>query len=205
MKEFFAPTKENREIYNRKTFYEMQERDRTEKARRINQFRLDLVHRYTGESDRVLDIGIGAGTFLKMHGNCLGYDINPYAVKRLKRWGLWFDPYAGDFDAENIAAVTFFDSMEHIVHPAAILDRLTNQVVIVSIPIFFNRQHMMNSKHFKPGEHVWHFTKAQFGDYVWGSGFRVEAEMADETLLGRTDIKTFVLKKAPRAQLVDWN
>jgi len=205
MKDFFKPTPENLKIYNKKTFFDLKERDRSPKSMRINEFRLGLVHKYTNESDRVLDIGIGAGTFLKMHGNCLGFDINPYAAKQLKRWGLWFDPYEGDFDAENIAAVTFFDSMEHIVRPAAILSRLTNQIVIVSIPIFFNRQHMMNSKHFKPGEHVWHFTKTQFEDYVSISGYRVAEERADETLLGRTDIKTFVLKKAPEAPRVDLN
>jgi hypothetical protein len=189
------PSEQNKKIYNRETFLRLQERDKSEQARKINQFRLDLVHRYTGTGERVLDIGIGAGTFMDLHGNCLGYDINPYAVEMLVKKHLWFDPYTDDFEAANITAVTFFDSLEHIESPADILDRLADQVVIVSLPIFFSRQHMMNSKHFKPGEHVWHFTRRQFEGYMAGSKYAIVEERMDETTMGRTDIKTFVLKK----------
>lgn len=196
MNEFsIVPTYENKKIYDKATFLRLRERDRSAQAQAINQFRLDLVHKYTGESDRVLDIGIGAGTFMEKHGNCLGYDINPYAVEMLIKKHLWFDPYTDDFEAANIAAVTFFDSLEHIESPSEILNRLKRQLVIVSIPIFYSRQHMMNSKHFKPGEHIWHFTRLQFEAYMAGRRFGIVEERMDETQLGRTDIKTFVLKR----------
>jgi len=192
---FIVPFCRNEEIYDEAAFHRLAERDRSEMAQDLNRFRLELVHRYTHESDRILDVGIGAGTFMKMHGNCLGFDINPYAVKFLKRRGLWFDPYKDDFDAANIAAVTFFDVLEHIENPARILERLTDQAVIVSIPIFRDLKHLLGSKHFKPGEHRWHFTRRQFECYARGQGFEIVEERDDETRLGREDIKTFVLKR----------
>lgn len=185
----------NRQIYNKETFMRLRERDKSETAQKINQFRLSLVNKYANHGGYILDIGIGAGTFMDLHGHCLGFDINPYAVKLLKNRGLFFDPYHDDFGEARISAVTFFDSLEHIVDPSRILDRLTKQLVFVSTPIFYNVRHMMNSKHFKPVEHVWHFTRKYFGFYMEGCGFRIIEERADETLLGRTDIKTFVLRK----------
>jgi hypothetical protein len=190
-----CPHVTNEEIYDEATFHRLAERDRSELAQRLNRFRLDLVHKYTYESDRVLDIGIGAGTFMNMHGNCCGYDINPYAVEMLKAKGLFFDPYRDDFDAANIAAVTFFDVLEHIADPGKILGRLTDQTVIVSIPIFRDKRHMLNSKHFKPGEHLWHFTRRQFEFTARAWGFKIVEERDDETRLGREDIGTFVLKR----------
>lgn len=185
----------NEEIYDEATFHRLAERDKSEMAGRLNAFRLALVKKYTHESDRVLDVGIGAGTFMELHGNCYGFDINPYAVSLLKKRGLWFDPYLDNFDAANIAAVTFFDVLEHLENPALILNRLTDQAVVISIPIFRDKRHMCGSKHFKPGEHRWHFTARQFEAYMRGCGFKIVEERDDETRLGREDIKTYVLKR----------
>jgi hypothetical protein len=192
---FLCPWTSNEKIYDEATFHRLAARDKTEIGRRLNQFRLALVHRYTGESDRVLDVGIGAGTFMDLHGNCLGFDINPYAVTLLRERGLYFNPYCDDFEAANIAAVTFFDSLEHISDVGDILGRLRGQVVIVSLPIFRDARHMQSSRHFKPDEHVWHFTRRQFEAFMLGTGFVIVEERDDETRIGREDICTFVLKR----------
>lgn len=192
---FLCPWTNNEEIYDEATFHRLAARDKTAIGRRLNQFRLELVHRYTGESNRVLDVGIGAGTFMDLHGNCLGFDINPYAVALLRERGLYFNPYCDDFEAANIAAVTFFDSLEHIADVGQILGRLRGQVVIVSLPIFRDARHMQTSKHFKPGEHVWHFTRRQFEAFMRGHGFEIVEERWNETEIGREDISTFVLKR----------
>lgn len=183
---------DNLKIYNKATFLMMEERDKTPMGVAINKFRLDLVRRYSN-GGRLLDIGVGAATFLKLHGDCRGFDINPYAIKKLKEWELWFDPYVDSFKRSRIGGVTFFDSFEHIKNPMSILRRLDDQFVFISIPIFMDKQHIMTSKHFKPGEHYWHFTRRQFMDYVYG--FDVIEERDDETKLGREDIKTFVLRR----------
>ena len=64
----------NDEYFNKYVIYES-----TEIGRCLNSFRVNLVNRYT--KGRVLDIGIGCGTFIKLRGNCVGYDVNPKAVE----------------------------------------------------------------------------------------------------------------------------
>jgi hypothetical protein len=185
----------NKALYNKATFLRLKERDDSEMGRKINAFRVDLVNRYVPAGQRVLDIGIGAGTFMEARGDCLGFDINPHAVKLLKKGGLFFDPYRDAFKSARIEGVTFFDSLEHIVDPSAILRRLNGQYIVVSLPIFWSRKQLMNSKHFKPGEHLWYFTRRSFFLYMGAAGFEMLEERNDETFMGRESIKTFVFKK----------
>lgn len=184
----------NLRYYNKSVYLRLAERDKSEIAQKLNAFRLELVKQYIG-SGRVLDIGIGAGTFLKLHGNCLGYDINPYAVSILKKRGLYFDPYAESLAKRRIKGVTFFDSLEHIEVPHDLLKRIGSQHVFVSTPIFYTTKHMMTSKHFKPNEHAWHFMPGQFQNLMESCGFKVLEDLRDETYIGRTDIRTYVLKR----------
>jgi SAM-dependent methyltransferase len=184
----------NLKIYNKSCFLYLADRDKSPMAQKLNAFRLALVRRYCGE-DRILDIGIGAGTFLKLHGNCLGYDINPYAVAILKKRKLWFNPYKGDFQKRDIKGVTFFDSLEHIEDPIRLIKRFGDQIIFVSTPIFYTPKHMMTSKHFKPGEHAWHFFPSQFKNLMDMCGYEIVEDLRDETLIGRTDIRTYVLKR----------
>ncbi len=188
----FGIGNDNYRIYNEELFHFLEERDKEPLSLALNKFRLELVRRYSN-GGRILDIGPGACTFMKLHGDCLGFDINPYAVKLLKERGLWFDPYVDSFRKARIGGVTFFDSFEHIDNPLRILNRIGNQFVFISIPIFRDKKHMCGSKHFKPGEHVWHFTRSQFIGYV--RQFKIVEELNDETTLGREDIKTFVLRR----------
>lgn len=185
---------DNLKIYNKATYFRFLERDKSEFAQRLNRFRVDLVKRHLGD-ERILDIGVGAGTFMQLHGNCLGFDINPYAVRILKREGLFFDPHKDDFGKAGIRGLTYFDSLEHIDDPGRIIDRLNGQMLFVSTPIFHNAKHLLNSKHFKPAEHYWHFTEIQFGRLMGGCGYEIVETRRDETEIGRTDIRTFVLKR----------
>lgn len=185
----------NRAIYNRATFLRLRERDDSEMGREINAFRVALVNKYVPPERRVLDIGPGALTFMKARGNCLAFDINPHAIKILKRQHRWFDPYNDSFFIKGIAGVTFFDSLEHITDPALILKCIGSQHVITSLPIFGNKKQMMQSKHFKPGEHLWYFTYRSFLRYMTGLGFEMLEERNDETRMGRESIKTFVFKR----------
>jgi len=184
----------NLKIYNKSCYLYLADRDKSELAQKLNAFRLALVRKHCGDG-LILDIGVGAGTFLKLHGNCLGYDINPYAVGILKKRKRWFNPYRGDFAKRGIVGVTFFDSLEHIENPMALLPRMTNQTLFVSTPIFYTPKHMMTSKHFKPGEHAWHFFPNQLKNLMDDCGFEIVEDLRDETLLGRTDIRTYVLKR----------
>ena len=157
----------------------------------VNNFRIDLVNKYV--SGKILDIGIGSGTFIERRGNCLGYDVNPTGIKFLKEKELYFDPYENDL--KDFEGITFFDVLEHIEDPTKILDRIGNQIVFVSIPIFKDKEQIRNSKHFRPTEHYHYFTEQGFLIYMWFNGFELVEKCDGEIKAGREDIMTFVFRR----------
>jgi hypothetical protein len=157
----------------------------------LNDFRVSLVNEYT--SGLVLDIGIGSGTFMNRRGNCFGYDINPKAVSWLMERGMFFDPYMESL--VSVKGITFFDSLEHIRYLSKILNKISNQFVFVSLPIFRDLQHLLKSKHFKKDEHYYYFTKTSFIEYMLFLDFVLLEIRDDEMKCGREDIYTFVFRK----------
>ena len=180
-------------VYNDKYFDEYVNRGNTEIGRCLNAFRVSLVDRYV--TGRVLDIGVGCGTFLRLRKNCVGFDINSKAVQLLKEARLFCNPYETDFESGVIEGVTFFDSLEHIESPGRILSRIGKQIVFVSIPIFRDLNHLLSSKHLKKKEHFYYFTKDSFVRYMVSFGFGLLEFRNDEIKCGREDIYTFVFKK----------
>ena len=180
-------------VYDDEYFDEYVNREGTEIGERLNAFRVNLVNEYV--TGRVLDIGIGCGTFLRLRGNCVGYDINSKAVKLLKEARLFCNPHETDFKSGVIEGVTFFDSLEHIRSPGKLLSRIDKQFVFVSIPIFRDLNHLLGSKHLKRKEHFYYFTKGSFIVYMASFDFELLELRDDETKCGREDIYTFVFKK----------
>jgi hypothetical protein len=141
---------------------------------------------------QLLDVGIGSGAFLdawwKVGGGGFGDDVNPAGVA-------WLD---GRGKRRRLAAghdvVTFWDVLEHIRRPEEALAHV-KQMAFVSLPIFRDAAHVLQSKHFRPTEHYWYFTRSGFIAFAESCGFRVVYAGADETLLGREDIETFVLER----------
>jgi hypothetical protein len=160
----------------------------TEMGKTLNSKRLKLVEKWIGDS-RVVDIGIGAGQFVESRPNTWGYDINPYGIRWLLDRRLWWDPYQKDPDN-----ATFWDSMEHIERPDKLLERIRSHVFI-SMPIYRDFDHVLSSKHFKPNEHFWYFTREGLIWFMRESGFGLLEENRMETELGREDIGTFVFRK----------
>lgn len=163
----------------------------------LNRHRAALVMRHTGGDMRLLDVGIGAGTFLsrwnsgsygKEDGR--GFDVNPAGVEWLQGRGWWGDLYGGDL----WPVVTFWDALEHIREPGAALDRV-GALAFVAVPIFRDADHVLQSRHFKPSEHYWYWTRAGFLAFAAGCGFAVVDIVATETALGRDDVETFVLRR----------
>lgn len=153
--------------------------------------RVGLVSRYLGIGESLLDIGIGDGSFVKARGGpTFGYDVNMTAVGLLRSAGLWWDPDQCD----SINAVSFWDVLEHIEKPDAILNKIQSYC-FVSMPIYRDRNHIMTSRHFRPDEHCWYFTRCGLIAWFWERDFSC-AEMNDmETVLGREDIGTFVFRR----------
>lgn len=150
--------------------------------------RLAIVRRYCGDRP-VVDVGIGGGRFVQEHGNAQGFDVNPRAVEWLKARKKFFDPYKSEVDS-----LSFWDSLEHIHNPEGLLRRV-QKFVFVSLPIFRDADHVLASKHFRPDEHCWYFTRSGFLIFMARFGFHPIEESTMEQDAGREDIMTFAFAR----------
>lgn len=167
---------------------EYQRRDATDIGRELTQARVDLVQRHTRRAP--LDIGIGAGAFVMASGG-FGYDVNQIAVQWLKDNGKFIDPYQS-----HVGCLTFWDSLEHIPDPIALLRRVPiGGFVFVSLPIFDSMDHCLKSKHYKPGEHLWYFTNQGFVEYMSRAGFALFEMTNIESIIGRDSVVSFAFNK----------
>lgn len=131
---------------------------------------------------KVLDVGIGGGRFVtEIDG--IGHDINPHALRWLREQGR-------SWDGSAVEAACFWDSLEHMRNPDEFLVNVRSWAFI-SIPIFRDAAHARASKHFKPDEHYWYFTRAGLVGFMAAQGFEVRAHSAVEQECGREDIETF--------------
>lgn len=178
-------------VYDDAYFEEYVRRAGTPVGLALNEARVALVRKWAGDGS-VVDVGVGAGAFILAHGpRTRGYDVNPRAIRWLLDCGLWWDPYQADPDN-----ATFWDSLEHIERPEALLARVRFHA-FVSIPIFEGPDHAARSKHFKPREHYWYFTRNGFVRFMESCGFCLLEENRMETELGREDIGTFAFRRSP--------
>lgn len=153
----------------------------------LTKARVDFVAKFM--KGDLVDVGVGAGAFVEARnaqkkGSTWGFDINPRAVAWLGERGWLVDPWQG------CASASFWDSLEHLADPAALLARV-RKWVFVSLPIFRDAQHVLASKHFKPGEHVWYFTHDGFVRWMASQGWVCAGTSEVESELGREDIETF--------------
>lgn len=174
-------------VYNEAYFNKYKGYAATPFGVKLNEARLQIVEKYyTG---LMVDVGIGCGQFVKSRPMTCGYDVNPFGIQWLKDENLWLDPYKF-----SVAAMSFWDSLEHIAKPDLILRKCLTYA-FVSMPIFKHEAHVLQSKHYRKDEHYWYFTTQGFIDYAMTLGFSV-VEISDvETRIGREDILTFVLQR----------
>lgn len=188
----FCGKKPDRSTYNSSYWTEYVKRSSTPIGRALTDARINLVQKYL-EKSLVVDIGIGAGQFVQTRlgyeGITFGYDVNPFGVRWLIDRNLWWDPYFQD-----PPSATFWDSLEHIERIEDILRRI-RIFAFVSVPIFLGREHVLQSKHFKPGEHFWYFTREGLIRKMDANGFFLRESNLIETHLGREDIQTFVFER----------
>jgi hypothetical protein len=164
---------------------------RTDLGRALMQARCNFVERhYRGP---LIDVGIGSGAFIELRRarrrTTYGYDINPAAIAWLEQRALLVDPYLVAFDA-----VTMWDVLEHIPDFQALLANVS-EWLFLSLPIFSDAEHVLHSKHFKPEEHCWYFTRDGLVAAMQMCGFALVSENTIETDLGREDIGTFAFRR----------
>lgn len=151
--------------------------------------RVNLVGRLYGDAP-IVDIGIGSGHFIESRkAMTYGYDVNPIAIRWLIDRDLWWDPFARDPEA-----IACWDSLEHLSRPETLV-RNVKSMIFLSIPIFLSLDHVIRSKHYKPDEHFWYFTRNGIINWMHRYEFDLVEDSQMETNLGREDIGTFVFKR----------
>ncbi len=160
-------------------------------GRALMSARCDFVEQhYQGP---LIDIGIGSGAFIECRQarkqQTWGYDINPVGIKWLEKRKLLIDPYLVPFQA-----MTMWDVLEHMADFGLLLANC-REWLFVSLPIFREAEHAQRSKHFKPEEHCWYFTRDGLLFAMKFCGFALVSESNVETELGREDIGTFAFRR----------
>ena len=202
---FTGPDGEKPAPYDDAYFAKYRDMADSEVGAALNTFRAMLVSRHApldvycppSHTCSLLDVGIGDGAFLRAVApfawlSPFGFDINPAGIAYLIENG----QLASFEEPASFDVVTFWDSLEHIRDPRPAL-AAARHVALVSIPIFTDAAHAVTSRHFRPDEHFWYFTRHGFIQFADQEGFDCVDVLATETALGRDSIETFVLRRRP--------
>lgn len=163
----------------------------TPMGKRLNDFRISFVRSALGictNDFKLCDVGIGNGHFVETYP-CYGFDINEQAVAWLRDRDRFMDPYVQVPDA-----LTFWDAIEHIDDPSPLLE-LNIKPLFISLPICRTPKDWLQSKHFKPNEHIWYFTEGGIQNFMAFYGYTLKAKSDGETQIGREDIMTYYFHK----------
>jgi len=179
--------------YGEKYYEKYLKMEDTPIAKKLNKLRTTITQKYC--TSYILDIGIGSGEFIKKSKlKVYGYDINPLAIKWLKKKNLFIDPYNGI--PKKIQGVTLWDVLEHIPNPHLLLTKIAKDTFIfLSLPIFTDLTKIKCNKHYRPNEHYHYFTTNGLKKYMKDCNFSLLEDNNLETLAGREDIGTFVFIK----------
>lgn len=165
----------------------------TKMGEELNQKRANLAKKYQ-YAGRILDVGIGSGQFVRAVDGW-GYDVCQKAVDCLKAQSRWKNPWKEDLWGVDV--VTFFDSFEHEDDIEGLFQKVYGRTIVMSIPIFKDRVHVLQSKHFRPDEHFHYFTREGLIRWFDHRNYKLVEESNFETALGRDGIGTFVFQVKP--------
>lgn len=161
-------------------------------AKKLNGFRTSITENFCKKN--LLDVGIGSGEFITNSKlKVYGYDINPYGIQWLQERDLYIDIYKEDLSW--VEGITLWDTLEHMPNPYSFISLIKDQYVFVSIPIFNNLSSIKSSKHYKPNEHYYYFTKSGLIQFMKDSGLQCLEATDAEVKCGREGISSFVFKK----------
>jgi hypothetical protein len=161
----------------------------SEIARKIHAGRVAMVDRHVGPDRRVLDVGIGCGEFVEARPNTWGCDVNPRAQAWLRARNL--EGAVIDFDA-----YTFWDVLEHIDVPSRYFRHMPDGCwLLASLPVIGDLDRVRRSKHYKPGEHLYYWTRDGFVDWMARHRFRLLEADNNETRAGREGILSFAFRR----------
>lgn len=186
---YCPPPKDAKEIYTKEYTENYVKLGQTERGKKINQFRVEFVKRHY-QGTEIFDYGAGAGSFVKAWGKgAQGYDVSLASLDILSGMGALAIPADDGWEA-----VTFWDSLEHVSYPSYLLC-YSRRWVFISMPIYENGEAVVESKHYKPGEHLWYWTAQGLEGWMQENGFRLERTSMGETSLGREGVWTFAFQR----------
>lgn len=162
----------------------------SEIGHRLNFGRVHFVNHFVGSDFSVLDVGVGAGEFVARRSNTWGYDVDEKAVALLRSINRWSD----DFRA--FRAFTFWDVIEHVEDPNIYFRHMAPGTrAFFSIPVFKDLKSIRESRHYRPGEHLYYWTDQGFIDWMHLHRFDWIGWSDFETEAGRDSIKTFAFQR----------
>lgn len=180
--------------YDADYFKKVEAYDGTTVAGAVNAGRCAMLKRHLEAGGSVIDWGAGSGAFLRdamVAGfSAKGYDVNLQALQRLmdKGW-LSQDPYLFD-------AVTLWDTVEHMEQPEAVFRSVKKGALLfASIPVFEDLRKIRESKHYRPGEHLYYWTAQGFINWMALYGFRLLEQSNHEIEAGRDSIGAFAFRR----------
>lgn len=163
----------------------------TEICDAIHDGRIAFVDKYVSGKP-VLDIGVGCGEFVKRRPLTWGYDVNPAAEQWLRGRGLWSDEFY------RYAGYTFFDVIEHIPDATEYFSKIRDDsYLFTSLPIFEDLARIRESKHYRPGEHLYYWSEQGFVSWMRVRGFELLERSDFETQAGRENILSFAFRRVP--------
>lgn len=171
----------------------------SEIARSLYAGRVAFVNKRVGDAP-VLDTGIGCGDFIKARPNTFGQDVNPKGIQWLKDNGKLRE------DMESFSAFTFWDVLEHVENPNAYFNRIPDgSHVFATVPVFDDLSQIHLSKHYKPGEHLYYWTKAGFIQWMERYRFHLLERSDFEVQAGRDSVRSFAFQKMPKSEDGKWS
>lgn len=185
---FMDPGQDYTAIYDKAYWEKYVGYDNTALGRSLTQARRMMVQRHSEPDQEIVDVGIGAGAFVKAVG-CKGFDVNPYGLK----WLVAEHRYVDVYDTW-VQYATFWDSLEHMPDAERVLANVFGGCA-VSMPCYSGSDHVLRSRHFRPGEHCWYFTVSGFIRWMGDLGFENTEHNRMETDLGREDIHSFAFRR----------
>jgi 2-polyprenyl-3-methyl-5-hydroxy-6-metoxy-1,4-benzoquinol methylase len=154
----------------------------TDRARPV----LETLERLVGHRGRLLEVGVGAGFFLReaqrVGWECSGTEIMDAAIDFTSRVGLDVRKMAAeemDFPECSFDAVAMLEVIEHLYDPREALRRVhralrPNGVLLVTTPNFMSLSRAMLSAQWGaiiPAEHLFYFTSRSLRQLLAATGF----------------------------------
>jgi SAM-dependent methyltransferase len=147
----------------------------------MSHLRLGFVRAVQPRCSRLLDVGYGNGSFLKLAQKA-GYDVygndvhgcgEKFGIREVSLNGAAWD------------VVTFFDSLEHFSSlelPRKVCQRAL--AVVISVPCLPDREEDIPAwKHYRPGEHLHYFTERSLAEFM-GAKVRVACLDLEDAVRG---------------------